>query len=105
MENSEFIKLAEDTILHISDKIEDSDTDYILDTDLLGGILHIELPEGGQYVINKHDPSKQIWMSSPISGASHFSYDGTHWVDSKGHELHNMLASELKNNAGISVDF
>jgi frataxin len=78
-----------------------------LDVDLQGGVLSIELAKGGQYVINKHAPNRQIWMSSPASGASHFDYvDSTGWVETRGgRRLHDMLAQELSEATGKAIAF
>ncbi len=38
------------------------------DVSLASGVLTIELPGHGTFVINKQVPNKQIWLSSPISG-------------------------------------
>ena len=45
------------------------------EVDLEGGIMNVELDDGRQYIINKHSPNRQIWLSSPLSGAHHFSFD------------------------------
>ena len=77
-----------------------------LDVDLQDGILTIELDSGGQYVINKHAPNRQIWMSSPVSGASHFDSDGHGgWVGTRGAgTLAAMLSAELAAATGETVD-
>lgn len=77
-----------------------------LDIDLESGILTIELDGGALYVINKHAPSRQIWMSSPSSGATHFDFDEAtgDWVNSRGPEkLTDMLAVELAKATGKTV--
>lgn len=95
MELSEFITLAEKTLQQLSDTLEEADPEGALDIDFNNGILTIELPDGGQYVINRHNASGQIWLSSPKSGASHFSYQEREWVDSKGNRLKALLQKEL----------
>jgi frataxin len=95
MQPTQFQQLAEETLQKLHDNIEEKDTDYRFETDLLDGILNIELEDGSEYVINKHDASMQIWMSSPISGASHFSYQEGRWVDSKGNDFLQMIEKEL----------
>jgi frataxin len=44
-----------------------------------GSVLTIVLDAGGTAVINLHQARGQIWVSSPVSGAHHFSLreDGT----------------------------
>jgi len=98
MDESQFIELADNVLQKISDKIEEYDEDYTLEVDLLDGILNIELPDGGEYVINRHDSTQEIWLSSPSSGASHFAYeeDEEVWMDSNDNELLEMLQNELE---------
>jgi frataxin len=38
------------------------------------GILNILLRDGGEYVLNKQPPSKQIWLSSPKSGPRRYDW-------------------------------
>lgn len=103
MEASQFKQLADQTIENLGDSIEDADKDYKLEIDLLDGILNIELPDGGQYVINRHDASMQIWLSSPISGASHFSYKDGSWISSNGRNFIEIIKSEIANAVGIAI--
>jgi frataxin len=55
------------------------------DAELQGGVLTVE-GEEGTWVVNKHAPTRQIWLSSPISGARHFSFDEASriWRDTRG---------------------
>lgn len=89
----DFDKLAYDEI----QKLFDLADGLGIDADILGDILHIYLEDGGEYVINKHRASQQIWVSSPISGAGKFSYleDIEDWKS--GHNiLFDKISSELK---------
>jgi frataxin len=101
MDDSTFESLADRTLARLQTQIEEALDE--VDVDLRGGILTLELDDGRQYVINKHMPNRQIWMSSPISGASHFAHDaasGT-WRSTRGNErLHDMLATELASATG-----
>ena len=74
-----------------------------------GGILQIELPDGGAYVVNQHGPNREIWVSSPKSGAWHFAAveggadDGV-WRSTRGtEELIVLLAGELAAASGRVV--
>jgi frataxin len=55
------------------------------DAELQGGVLTVE-GNDGTWLINKHAPTRQIWLSSPQSGARHYAYDvGTgQWKDTRG---------------------
>lgn len=46
-----------------------------------------ELPEGlsilsdsGQYLLNYHSVTDQLWLSSPVTGAHHFHYQESGWI-------------------------
>ncbi len=103
---SEFEALANETLEYLMETVENTLGDQ-LDVDLEDGILSIELDSGGQYIINRHRPNRQIWMSSPASGAAHFDYrDGVGWVATRGaQELCATLAEELSAATGRNVRF
>ncbi len=105
-DESAFHAEADRTLAALLDRIDDTLGDR-LDVDLQGGVLTIDLDSGGQYVINKHAPNRQIWMSSPASGASHFGYrTGEGWVAARSSErLHDMLARELAAATGKPIAF
>lgn len=73
--NNDFDNLSKKTLEKLFDEIDDQLCDD-LDVDLNEGILSIELDDGETFLINKHNPSSEIWLSSPYSGAWHFKYDG-----------------------------
>lgn len=104
--DSEFETRADEILEYLMETLEDTLGDQ-LDVDLEEGILSIELDSGGQYVINKHKPNRQIWMSSPASGASHFEYKAeTGWEGTRGAgNLNQILAQELSAATGQSVKF
>ena len=45
------------------------------DINLEDGVLEVCLETGETYLLNRHQPTKQLWLSSPKSGAWHFSYN------------------------------
>jgi frataxin len=105
LDESTFETLARDILERFMDAIDEAMGD-VLDVDILGGVLTVELDSGGQYVINKHAPSRQIWVSSPVSGASHFDYDGDagQWVSTRGGaSLSELLSGELTAATGIAL--
>jgi frataxin len=100
MDETEFHMLADATITGIEQDMEEADQDGRLDVEVMGGVLTLQLTDGKQYVISKHTPTRQVWVSSPVSGAHHFGYDAAakKWVLASGQELRQLLDSEL---AGI----
>lgn len=106
MEESEFHKLADSWLLAAQDALEDADEQGALEAEYEAGVLTIQLDGGQVYVVSKHAPSKQLWLSSPISGGLHFDYDtANRWTLKDGRELSALLASELHTQAGINVTF
>ena len=67
------------------------------DAELQAGILTVEADEG-TWIVNKHGPSQQVWVSSPKSGARHYAYSHERkaWLDTRGGgELLASLSEEL----------
>lgn len=76
------------------------------EVDLEGSVLSVELEDGGTYVINKHAPMRQIWLSSPTSGATHFARDqeSDRWIDTRGgRDLAHMLREEIRAATGAEL--
>jgi len=97
LSESEFERLAGQTLEGIAD-ILDSTLGDGADVDFSGGILTCTLDSGGQYVLNRHTPNRQIWLSSPRSGASHYAFDvgRAAWADTRtGRTLTDVLVEEL----------
>ena len=105
MNEAEFERRAAEVLDSLFEQIEDQLGDW-LDIEMTGGILQIELPDGGAYVINKHGPNREIWLSSPKSGAWHFAAgDDGAWQSTRGtEELTVLLAGELSAASGRVVE-
>ena len=56
-----------------------------LDAERQGGVLTVE-GEAGTWIVNKHAPTRQIWLSSPKSGARHYAFEPGSglWQDTRG---------------------
>lgn len=105
MDERAFETLAEETLRALMARLEDS---LAADIDLRGGILTIEFDDGRQYVVNKHAPNRQIWLSSPVSGASHYAWDeaARAWRSTRGGAiLADVLATELAQASGSDISF
>lgn len=104
LDESRFHAIADQTLSGLLTDVEDTAGD-VLDIDEQGGILTIELDSGAQYIVNKNAPLRQIWLSSPQSGAWHFDWDGETWVSTRhdGTTLTGLLAEELTAAVGLTV--
>lgn len=76
--------------------------------ELQGGVLTIEADTGdgdeGTWVVNKHAPTRQVWLSSPKSGARHFGFDPASglWKDTRGGT---DLLTTIKAELGVTLDW
>ncbi|KAG7557769.1 Frataxin/CyaY [Arabidopsis suecica] len=69
LQEDEFHKLANFTINHLLEKIEDYGDNVQIDgfdIDYGNEVLTLKLGSLGTYVLNKQTPNRQIWMSSPV---------------------------------------
>jgi frataxin len=104
MDENAFEGLASATLARLAERIEDAIGDDA-DVDLRGGILTVELADGSQFVVNKHGPNRQIWLSSPVSGASHYGWSGTDWLSTRGGQrLETVLSADLAGRTGAALD-
>lgn len=100
MEESFYHNIADialNKLLEYAERLEDN---FDIEVELESGVLTITLPNKKQYVINKHTPSRQIWVSSPVSGAGYFELVNNQWqpkrlTDGEEKELFEFIKSEL----------
>jgi frataxin-like iron-binding protein CyaY len=61
-------------------------------------VLKVVFLNGKVFVLNRMTPRKEIWLSSPISGPSHFTYDMEKgkWYNPRNQELEGLLWSDLE---------
>ncbi|MDI1284975.1 MAG: iron donor protein CyaY [Reyranella sp.] len=92
MADTSFESLADSLLAALEEGIGDH-----TDAELQGGVLTVE-GDGGIWLVNKHAPTQQIWLSSPRSGARHYAFDGVsgQWQDTRGgDDLLATLSTEL----------
>jgi iron-sulfur cluster assembly protein CyaY len=107
MDNSQFESLADATLARLQTAIEDADCDD-LDAEVVNGILTIELESGARYLLNRHGPNRELWLSSPVSGAWHFAWNPGEgaWISTRGSDrLEILLGRELSEATGKAIDF
>lgn len=92
MADTPFETLADSLLAALEEAIGES-----TDAELQGGVLTVEA-DAGVWLINKHAPTRQIWLSSPKSGARHYAFDASsgQWRDTRGgQDLLAVLSGEL----------
>lgn len=78
-----------------------------IDVDLAQGVLTIEAPPVGVYVINKQPPAQQIWLASPVSGPKHYEWDAARkqWLSTRDSTpIGQLLKQETLQYIGMELD-
>lgn len=92
MTDSAFESLADSLLAALEEAIADH-----ADAELQGGILTVE-GDDGTWIVNKHAPTRQVWLSSPRSGARHYAFaaEAGKWLDTRGGgDLLEVLSAEF----------
>ena len=105
MNYMQYHQISEEMLNSLSIVLEEYDSTGAIEVELQAGILTIALPSGKQLLVSKHGVSKQLWLSSPISGGLHFSFDNQSWSLADGRTLSQVLSQELKQLADVDVTF
>ncbi len=102
MTESEYTRLADDTLQELEQALENADGD--LDFQLSGGgILEIEFANGSVIVVNKQSAAQEIWVAAK-SGGYHYRWDGSHWRDTRGgDDLFQALSRFMSAQAGTEI--
>jgi CyaY protein len=75
-----------------------------VDCALAGLVLNIEFDDHAKIVVNAQAPTQQLWLAAR-SGGMHFSFDGTHWVDTRsGEEFYRALSRVVSDQLGQTID-
>ncbi len=108
IDESAFHKHADEALRTLLDVLDRSIGD-VADVDLQGGMLTIALEDGREFAINKHAASRQLWLSSPVSGAWHFVLDDDRrrWCATRDPavELRGLVGGEIAAATGYTLGF
>jgi CyaY protein len=106
MTDSEFDRLATETVAGIEAAVEAAADGADLDVDLQmkpGGVLELGFEDGSKMIVNRQSPTHEIWVAAK-SGGFHFRYDGQRWVDTRdGGELFAALSRLVSAQSGGAV--
>jgi len=107
MDESVFHETADIILEDLVDGIEMADEEGEVEVDYIDGVVSIILPDGSEYIINKHEPSRQIWLSSPFSGSNKFSYneDEDDWMPEEGRNFKDFISIEFSTHCNINLDY
>jgi CyaY protein len=99
---SDFVVLADRVLGAIAAALDAGDAD--VDWTLNDGVLTIDCDTAGKLIVNRHQPSREIWVAAKAGGFHFRAQDGA-WRDTRdGTELGAALAQLLRAQAGIGVE-
>ncbi|MFW0777505.1 MAG: iron donor protein CyaY [Rickettsiales bacterium] len=105
MDEATYHRISDQTLNSLADVLEEADARGDLEVEYQDGILTIILESGKQLLVSKHGVTKQLWLSSPMSGGLHFVWDGSVWALADKRVLEDVLANELKQLAQLDISF
>jgi CyaY protein len=107
MTDLEYMDRAESLLARIEaacDAINDA-TDADIDNQRVGGMVTLTFRNGSQIIVNLQKPLQEVWMAAR-AGGFHYKYDGSRWLDTKGHgEFFENLSRHAGEQAGTPLRF
>jgi CyaY protein len=105
MDANEFLRRADECLNRVAKWLETLDPDEV-DYSTGDGVVTIEFPDGGKFILSRQAATSQIWLAAGASGR-HYDYDASsdRWRDDKdGHDLYARLASLISEKIGSPVE-
>ncbi len=106
MDSREFVTQSEACLSRVARWLEDFDPDEV-DYNTGDGVVTIEFPDGGRFVLSRQSATSQVWLAADAHGW-HFNYNpaSDRWVDDKdGHDLYERIAESMSERLGRPISF
>ncbi len=107
MTDLEYLDRAEALLRQVEaccDRLND-ETDADIDNQRVGGMVTLTFPNRSQVIVNLQKPLQEVWMAAR-AGGFHYKFDGTRWMDTKGHgEFFEHLTRCASEQAGMALRF
>ena len=106
MDAKEFAQRSDACLARVARWLEEFDPDEA-DYSTGDGVVTIEFPDGGRFVLSRQSATSQMWLAAGAHGW-HFDYESSRdrWVDDKdGEELNARLAQALSEKLGREIKF
>lgn len=85
--------IAQQTLNNIADQVE---LQTNLDVEIEQSQLTICDNKKQTFLLNFHGVTNQIWLSSPLTGAHHFSWNGVDWISTRAPiSLNTVLQADI----------
>lgn len=108
MNEIEFRHQVKETLQFLEERLEQQ-LDHQADIDVHEESLQITHSSGQIWLLNRHTPSQEIWLSSPVQGGLHFGWcsQRQQWISTRSSqdELFNFLEKDLSSAFGCVVQF
>jgi CyaY protein len=102
-DESDFSALADRVLQAIGKALDMADAD--VDWTINDGVLTIDCGASGKLIVNRHVPSREVWVAAK-AGGFHFRASDGEWRDTRdGSTLGAALGSLLRAQATIAVEF
>ena len=103
MTESEFNELADAVFARIEQTIDASGAD--IGCNLNGPVLELEFDNGSQIIINRHGPTREIWLAAK-SGGFHYALQDARWISRRdSSELFGKLGELVQLGSGETLAF
>ena len=106
MSETEFLKLADATLVTIMAALDRLNDEDLIDVECKrsGNVLEIEfIDNGSKIIVNSQAPMQQLWVAAR-SGGFHYNLVGADWLDSRdGSELFAALSQLASAQGGASI--
>ena len=92
---SDFYSFVNSYLDNLYDELDKRYGDHT-DIEIQDGVIKITFDDDRQMIINRHLPNEELWMSSPLSGGSHYRYENNQWINTKtGPTFYEQLMQDL----------
>lgn len=106
MNEIEFRRRVSHTFQALEESLEHQ-LDPQADVDVQEESLQITLVSGKVWLLNRHLPSQEIWLSSPSKGGLHFGWyaQNQQWISTRSSkdELYDFLEKDLSSAVGFVI--
>ncbi len=103
MTESEYNELADAVFARIEGALDRSNAD--IECTRNGPVLELEFEDGSQVIINRHAPSREIWIAAR-SGGFHYAHQHGRWLSARdGSELFGKLRELVAQGSGAVIEF
>jgi CyaY protein len=107
MTESEFLELADATLVAVEAALERATNEAGLDVECSrsGNVLDIEFVDNGsKIIVNSQAPMQEMWVAAK-SGGFHYRREGEQWINTRdGSEMFGALSKMASEQGGVAVD-